>query len=306
MSEWLSDEMSGNDFSGVSGQEFLKGLLMSCVSMGGLDEALDVPWFHGVLLCGPSGVGKRFLLDAFAGELLQEGYAVCKADFGLLDGNAADAWEELYGVLEEKEKCILVLEGMERIEDIHGLAEILEQKVMDGKPFVFAAATEEEEQIAASIRKMFCVIHMDYPAEEDRREFLEDKLHRYFPDQTELEKDWLAEETEGLDYVQMDTFVWMMKLAIRKSAAELYGNDTEKAVSKLAEGIFWPDREQCRRMLGHVRRKEKKPEMVFGMNVPVMSAAERQEEKPLEKAPEKVPYTRTLWDEWEDLSIDKL
>lgn len=168
-------ERSVQTLADVGGYESLKRSLRTAFSRPGLA--------HGVLLQGPSGVGKTLLAHCLAGEL---GLPLIAVDGPLLYskwlGESEKALADLFAKARHNAPCLLLLDQLEaigdsRLEQMQRMVGQLLRELDDLAAFPEVAvigATNRPELIDAAVRRRFdYVFDVPVPNDEDRRAILE-------------------------------------------------------------------------------------------------------------------------------------
>jgi len=182
----------------VSGLESVRDRLREGVVTPVRNDRFSTFGASGVLVYGPTGVGKTHLAEALVGELGVDYVELTPSDIPL--GNpdeGADYVQAVYETIVENAPCVLLVDGLETIAPSQGgrfesnagpsqqvnmqLCSVLDELDTADEEVVFVGTTTELSAVDERVRRAGCIdvrIGLERPDETRRRAVLRDELAR--------------------------------------------------------------------------------------------------------------------------------
>ncbi len=253
-------ETPRHGFDKVAGMEDVKERLKDCVldvSMSGLSNYLGMDTVQAFLFYGLPGCGKTYIIEAFAHELIEQGYhymSLSGADIhNSLSGQAEKVVEAAFREAESHSPCILFIDeidGVCRNRSIPNLpAHIMStttsfltgfNSICDSeKRIIFIGATNYPQDVDSAMRdRMGQKIKIPLPDKRAREFAFEIKLKKIIQNAEDLSYADIAEETQNYNYREINQLVSNLKKEIKRQVIERYNADQEKAIEALKSGRF--------------------------------------------------------------------
>ena len=246
---WLNDfrKEASFDLSAVCGRSGWKTLFRGCLPDGQLDPVFHVSPAQMFLLWGDPGSGRATLCEGLAGELAGYGYGFIHIPAVFLAGeNEKEAWENVYALgeelaaaFEDGKKICLFLEELEDLSERRSACRLLSRGFTDieekERPFILTATADRPEKIPGALRKNMLAGRVGPPGIQSRKVFLKTLLSACLgPESPALE--YMAGQTEGMDYGALVKLVAAMRMAWKQEALIRYGFDAERVCQAVLRG----------------------------------------------------------------------
>lgn len=229
--EWTIDRFIKRPPEGgleyVAGRENWKNLFQCCFAGEQLEEWFCLPRTWNFLFSGERGMGKSFLAKALAAELGRRGYQYLEICGHELSGKSEEA-EARVRCLSEKilsgEKIFLFLKNAEEIDrGAFSLADVLEEGREQDLPVVTAALTEDIGKVPGVLARLFRIIHLEAPDEQERKAYFQMFWENSFLKAPgKLTADKMAEITKGLSFAQLDDVRMHMNGGMSRLAVPMF------------------------------------------------------------------------------------
>ncbi len=238
---WYKDKPK-HTFADISGMEELKDRLMLMAgSMGWdkLDEALDLSPDQGFFFYGPPGTGKTYIIEAFAGEMMDKGFKFIR----LLGG---DIHSSLVGVAEktvqiafqeaiDNAPCIIFIDEIENVcinrakPNIQGHESRLTVAFLEaynlmkesGKKVVFMGATNHPDMVDEAMLDRMRLIQIPLPTQDARKSYFDRKFSRISLEEG-FGTEEMAEQTENHSYRDLDRLVEEIKPSLKDQLIDTF------------------------------------------------------------------------------------
>lgn len=260
----VADEMRrAEDRSAVAFEEHKKSIdmLSDCVrdaSMEALNRYLKIPSMKSFFFYGPPGCGKTYIIEAFAHELMQQGYkfmSLSSADIhSKFSGEADKIVQRAFREAVDNAPCILFMDEVDGVCQNRNLPNLsdfnmqltttfltayngLSRANAEQKSVIFIGATNYPANVDAAMLDRVELVRIPLPEEEVRGQVFRSALE----DIVRLEPGlgWLdmAVATEGYNQRDVKAIIEKLKKLIRVGAADGCTSG-EEAVSRLQDGAF--------------------------------------------------------------------
>ncbi|MCC8063911.1 MAG: ATP-binding protein [Clostridiales bacterium] len=263
--KWFKPD-PGYGFDEVAGMDDVKKLLSDCVrdvSMSALNDYLGMPTVQSFFFYGPPGCGKTFIIEAFAHELMQQGYkymSLATADIhSKFSGEADKIVRRAFEEAAKNAPCILFMDEVDGICQNRSIANLsdfnmqltttfltsfnqLQKANRDKKSVIFIGATNYPANVDTAMLDRVELVQIPLPDQAARAHAFRKK----FGDIIQLEDgfDWsdMADCTECYNQRDINRVSTKLLNLIRTSVAEGCA-DGESAVTRLQNGSFRLTRE---------------------------------------------------------------
>lgn len=177
----------------------------------------DILQTRGILLWGPSGVGKDHLLKALAGTLCTErNYSYCVLDCaGLPPHETGDVLRDIFG---RKRSCVVQLKHPEALKDSGFLDSLREVARENAVSLCFMAAVADEGNLSPDVRRNFISFGVPYPSDEERKIYLETVFPGLVSNQET--SSYFVQKTAGFNYFQMETIAVSVGVMCKERAVD--------------------------------------------------------------------------------------
>ncbi|MBR2295561.1 MAG: ATP-binding protein [Clostridiales bacterium] len=252
--------MPRHGFDDVSGMEEVKDMLLNHVSSSGwsrLDEILGIPPFQSFFFYGSPGTGKTFIIEAFAHEMMQQGFKFIR----LLGG---DIHASLVGVAEktveiafqeaiDNEPCIIFIDEIENVcvnrslNNVEGHEKRLTVAFLEaynllkssGKRVIFLGATNYPSMVDEAMLDRIQLIKIPLPDYDTRLKFFNRTFNVLKP-AADFSFEDMAELTNNYSFRDLGRLADTIAIRIKSFARDEYavvdtdGVIDEEATSKKA------------------------------------------------------------------------
>lgn len=252
--------MPRHSMDDVSGMESVKDLLMNHVSSAGwsrLDEILGIPPFQSFFFYGSPGTGKTYIIEAFAHEMMKQGFKFIR----LLGG---DIHASLVGVAEktveiafqeaiDNEPCIIFIDEIENVcvnrslPNIQGHEKSLTVAFLEaynllkgsGKRVIFLGATNYPSQVDEAMLDRIQLVKIPLPNLDNRIDFFKRTFNVLKPS-SDFSFEEMAELTENYSFRDLGRLSDTIAIRIKSCALDEYavtdeaGNLDEESTSQRA------------------------------------------------------------------------
>lgn len=247
-----------HSFDDVAGMDGLKKQLRECVVNTQLE---DIYAFFGIknlysfFFYGPPGCGKTYIVEAFAHELMKEGYEyISVVGSDILDKYVGEAEAKVTRLFEEAlahAPCILFIDEIDGVcrdrsqPDIPVHASSLTTAFLTGynklkdddkKKVIFIGATNYPEKVDYAMLDRVQIIHVPLPDHEARASVFDRKFGIICDDDSMFEH--MADVTNNYSYRDVERLESKLKLSCIKNVMNKYGNDRVKALEALQSGEY--------------------------------------------------------------------
>ncbi len=293
LEQYIETEHSGYQFEDVLGREFWTKLLGSYVSYPEYDEALGLqPSENNILLYGPFGSGKSFLLDAQAGEMISAGYQYVKLDLGKVSTEKhEEIFEAIYEQFIAKQPTYLAIENLEALENDVPIDTILNCVAANEDHLIMSAHIEDETQIHPKVRKWFSEYYVGLPEEEDRKAYFEENISSLFAHESVGAERDLLNETKGYNYLQLASTVQQIKFQMKftllegKKSMENVTNMLDPEILKDVFGSRKLEKEERQHSWLGSQEVKKLEELMGKITIAGPAPKEEKEEEPVKEKP---------------------
>ncbi len=252
--------MPNHGFDDVAGMDEIKKILKNHVSSSGwsrLDEILGIPPFQSFFFYGVPGTGKTFIIEAFAHEMMQQGFKFIR----LLGG---DIHASLVGVAEktveiafqeaiDNEPCIIFIDEIENVcvnrslNNVEGHEKRLTVAFLEaynllkgsGKRVIFLGATNYPSMVDEAMLDRIQLVKIPLPDLETRLDFFKRTFNVLKPS-SDFSLEEMASMTENYSFRDLGRLSDTIAIRIKSYARDKYavidanGNVDEDATSKVA------------------------------------------------------------------------
>ncbi len=254
---WLAEQPK-HGFADVAGMKELIELLSNCalgVQWNKIKEYLKMPTVHTYFFYGLPGCGKTFIANAFAYELMNQGYKYMSLTGGqIMSSKVGVAEKTIERVFEEAKKlgkCILFIDEIDGVcadrndDNTPQYARSLTtsfltgyNSLMDfGGNIIFIAATNYPELVDRAMLDRAELIYVEIPDLEARCHAFELKFKKLFVLEEGLTYLEMAERTEGYNYRDLDRLEKHLKDKAFTSLRSTF-TDEDEALAAIKDGTF--------------------------------------------------------------------
>lgn len=260
VNNWYKED-PGYGFDQVSGMDDVKLMLSDCVrdaSMEALNRYLKIPSMKSFFFYGPPGCGKTYIIEAFAHELMQQGYkfmSLSSADIhSKFSGEADKIVQRAFREAVDNAPCILFMDEVDGVCQNRNLPNLsdfnmqltttfltayngLSRANAEQKSVIFIGATNYPANVDAAMLDRVELVRIPLPEEEVRGQVFRSALENIV--RLEPGLGWLdmAVATEGYNQRDVKAIIEKLKKLIRVGAADGCTSG-EEAVSRLQDGTF--------------------------------------------------------------------
>ena len=260
VNNWYKED-PGYGFDQVSGMDDVKLMLSDCVrdaSMEALNRYLKIPSMKSFFFYGPPGCGKTYIIEAFAHELMQQGYKfmfLSSADIhSKFSGEADKIVQRAFREAVDNAPCILFMDEVDGVCQNRNLPNLsdfnmqltttfltayngLSRANAEEKSVIFIGATNYPANVDAAMLDRVELVRIPLPEEEVRSQVFRSALENIV--RLEPGLGWLdmAVATEGYNQRDVKAIIEKLKKLIRVGAADGCTSG-EEAVSRLQDGAF--------------------------------------------------------------------
>lgn len=209
-----------HSFADVAGMDALKKQLMNCVTdakYASLKAFLKMRNLHSFFFYGPPGCGKTYIIEAFAHEIMKQGYKyICLEARDILSkyvGEAENIVARMFELAEENAPCVVFIDEIDGVcknRSLPGLPEYassITTAFLTGynrinnsdKEIVFIGATNYPERVDTAMLSRVELIRVPLPDKAARRGSFEHALLENLDIVCTVSCDKMAEMTEGYD-----------------------------------------------------------------------------------------------------------
>lgn len=261
-SKWLK-EAPKHSFDDVSGMDDLKEKLRACAldtRRDKLKSYLKMKKLTSYFFVGPPGVGKTYIIEAFAHELMDKNYkyfSVVGADLlSQYVGLTEKAIEKLFDEVQKNAPCILFIDEIDALcknrslPNIHDYTADQTTAFLTGynrinkteKPIIFIGATNYPDQVDNAMLDRVEIICVDYPDKEARRFAFTQQFNNLVALEECFTFEQMAKETENsmnhYNYRDIERLSTEMKTLLIDDILEKYNDDEDAAIEALKSGEY--------------------------------------------------------------------
>lgn len=249
-------EKPDHDFSSVAGMDDLKAQLKECLedtTLGDLKAFFGIKQLKSYLFLGPPGCGKTFIIEAFAAELMNQGYKFLSLTSGdILSKYVGDAEHIVQRLFDEamKEKCIVFIDEIDGVcrdrndPNLPHYASSITTAFLTGynkihskdSPIVFIAATNYPNRVDTAMLDRVELIYVPLPDAKARASALKRNMGNV-KDSAELTYEQMGAEMKDYNYRDILRLSARLKSAMIKDVMRKYG-DQHKAIEALSSGEY--------------------------------------------------------------------
>ncbi len=241
----------------VEAPAFWQYVLAGCLPNPGVDSMLGINKSNRFCFYGPCGTGKRTLARAFAGSLMERaGFRFLQADGVEFTGMSPQAIRENVHQLFEVAKKRPGLLMLEHLDEIIWRFVMEECRNIPEDTALYVVVIEEDENLLEEEWKkdlMFC--RFGLPTREERVLFFADSANSMPRALGKPSFEWLADNSEGLNYIQLRNVVSLIRMIMKVEAVNEYDGDQEKVYHAYMEGRFGYKEEHFTEVVDMVRRQ---------------------------------------------------
>lgn len=264
VSRWFQED-PGYGFDQVAGMEELKELLKNCVrdvSLDSLNSYLGISTVQSFFFYGPPGCGKTFIIEAFAHELMKNGYQFMKLEsadiHSKFSGEADKIVKRAFAEAVEHAPCILFMDEIDGICQSRSMPNLsdfnmtltttfltsynnLTRANKDNRSVVFIGATNYPANVDIAMLDRVELVQVPLPDDELRAFSFRQKFEPIIQLGDDLTWEDMADATEGYNQRDINRVSDHLRMLIRTGVAEYAPGD--QAVEALKNGEFRLTRE---------------------------------------------------------------
>ncbi len=259
VARWFQED-PGYGFDQVVGMETLKELLRNCVrdvSLDSLNSYLGIPTVQSFFFYGPPGCGKTFIIEAFAHELMQNGYKFMKLEsadiHSKFSGEADKIVKRAFAEAVENAPCILFMDEIDGICQSRSMPNLSDFNMTltttfltsynnlirankDARSVVFIGATNYPSNVDIAMLDRVELVQVPLPDEELRAFSFRQKFDSIIRLGDDLTWEEMADATEGYNQRDINRVSDHLRQLIRTGVADFASGD--HAVEALRNGEF--------------------------------------------------------------------
>lgn len=259
VARWFQED-PGYGFDKVAGMEELKELLRGCVrdvSLDSLNSYLGISTVQSFFFYGPPGCGKTFIIEAFAHELMQNGYQFMKLEsadiHSKFSGEADKIVKRAFAEAVEHAPCILFMDEIDGICQSRSMPNLsdfnmtltttfltsynnLTRANKDNRSVVFIGATNYPANVDIAMLDRVELVQVPLPDEELRAYSFKQKFEPVIRLADDLTWEDMADATEGYNQRDINRVSDHLRMLIRTGVADYTSGN--QAVEALKSGEF--------------------------------------------------------------------
>lgn len=245
-----------HSFEDVAGMETLKKRLLNCVTdakYASLKAFLKMRNLHSFFFYGPPGCGKTYIIEAFANEIMKQGYKyICLEAKDILSkyvGEAENIVAKMFELAEESTPCVVFIDEIDGVCKNRSLAGLPEYAASittafltgynrinsSDKEIVFIGATNYPERVDTAMLSRVELIRIPLPDKAARKGTFEHALLENLDIVCTFPCDKMAEMTEGYDCRDIKYLIEHAKAELFDRAKAMCGTGDE-AIEMLKTG----------------------------------------------------------------------
>lgn len=249
-------------FEKVAGMEELIDKLRGCVrdvAATGINQYLGMDTVHSFFLYGPPGCGKTFISQAFAHELMKQGYKYMSLSGGdihnSLVGESEKYVERAFREAQEQAPCILFIDEIDSVCRNRSLPNVPSHAMstttafltgynaicQSDKPIIFIGATNYPNLVDNAMLDRVELIKIPLPDLKVRAHTFELQFGSILSREPGFTFEDMAEETDNFNQRDIKRLCEKIKRLIKERVQERYSDDG--AVAALKSGDFCLTRE---------------------------------------------------------------
>lgn len=250
-------------FDAVSGMEDVKAQLQECVkdvAASELNRYLGMDMVHSFFFYGLPGCGKTFIVEAFAAELVKQGYKYMSLSGGdihsSLVGEAEKIVERAFREAEENAPCIMFVDEIDSVCRNRSLPNVPAHAMStttafltgyngiteSEKPIIFIGATNYPNLVDSAMMDRVELIKIPLPDAEARAHAFEMKFAGVIQNECSFTYRDMGDMTVNYNYRDIKRLVSKIKRLIKNAVMVEYGGGAE-AVQAIESGRFVLTRE---------------------------------------------------------------
>ena len=221
------------------------GILRSLLPDDELDWIFLLDRLQTVCLCGRPGTGKRTLAMAYAGSAGRRGCRILRGSCSALSEDREAAADQMRQILQEAagSPSVLLLEMGGRRELWEAFSQC-RKELSSQAPLTVLLIEDEETFLGSPWLRGMTVLHVQPPESAARAVFFESDENRLMRRTDAQGKkvpsyQWLAEETEGLTYTELQLVVRLIRVQMKRRAQRELDGDPERVIAELKKGLFF-------------------------------------------------------------------
>lgn len=248
-------------FEAVSGMEDVKAQLQECVkdvAASALNQYLGMDMVHSFFFYGLPGCGKTFIVEAFANELMKQGYKYMSLSGGdihsSLVGEAEKIVERAFQEAEKNAPCIMFVDEIDSVCRNRSLPNVPAHAMStttafltgyngiteSDKPIIFIGATNYPNLVDSAMMDRVEPIKIPLPDAEARAHAFEMKFSNIIRNEYGFTYRDMGDMTVNYNYRDISRLVAKVKRLIKDTVMSRYG---EGAVQAIQNGSFVLTRE---------------------------------------------------------------
>lgn len=259
VARWFQED-PGYGFDQVAGMEELKEMLKNCVrdvSLDSLNSYLGISTVQSFFFYGPPGCGKTFIIEAFAHELMQNGYQFMKLEsadiHSKFSGEADKIVKRAFAEAVEHAPCILFMDEIDGICQSRSMPNLsdfnmtltttfltsynnLTKANKDSRSVVFIGATNYPANVDIAMLDRVELVQVPLPDEELRVFSFRQKFEPIIQLGDDLTWEDMADATEGYNQRDINRVSDHLRVLIRTGVADYTSGN--QAVAALKSGEF--------------------------------------------------------------------
>lgn len=258
VARWFQDPPD-HGFDDVVGMEDVKEMLRSCiknVTMDDLNDYLGISTVHSFFFYGPPGCGKTYTIEAFAKELMDQGYKFMKLEsadiHSKFSGEADKIVKRAFAEAVDNEPCILFMDEIDGICQSRAMPNLSDFNMSLTTTFltsynnltrankkkqsvIFIGATNYPANVDVAMLDRVEMVKIPLPGDELRAHTFRRKFGDVIRLADDLSWEAMSEATEGYNQRDVDRIIGNLKTLIRNTATRQYP-DAAAAVAALKNG----------------------------------------------------------------------
>lgn len=260
---WYKDQPK-HGFDAVAGMEELIEKLRGCVrdvAASQINQYLGMDMVHSFFFYGPPGCGKTFISQAFAHELMKQGYKYMSLSGGdihnSLVGESEKYVERAFQEAEENAPCIMFVDEIDSVcrnrsmPNVPAHAMSTTTAFLTGynaichsdKPVIFIGATNYPNMVDNAMMDRVELIKLPLPDLRVRAHSFEKQFGGIIRNEPGFTYDDMADETDNYNQRDINRLSVKIKRVIKDELKKRYAEDDAKAVEAMKSGEFQLTRE---------------------------------------------------------------
>lgn len=271
VARWFQD-MPDHGFDDVVGMDDVKAMLRNCVkqhTMEALDDYLGLSTVHSYFFYGPPGCGKTYIIEAFAHELMLQGYQFMKLEsadiHSKFSGEADKIVKRAFEEAVAHEPCILFMDEIDGICQNRSMPNLsdfnmtltttfltsynnLTKANKQKKNVIFVGATNYPANVDVAMLDRVELVRIPLPDDKLRAYSFKSKFEKIVQLSDDLSWEEMSEATECYNQRDIDRIADNLKKNLKNELAERYFT-AEDAVAAMKDGSFRLNREMFERAM---------------------------------------------------------